>query len=299
MFRGRQRRGVSLLELVVVLAITGILVGLVLASIQRVRASAARSRCASNLRQISLALQNYHSAHGILPPGCSYHDGKDPYLFLAWSARLLPHLEQHALWDDVVRAFAQDKNFINDPPHSAQRTILPVFLCPADSRTHVEGLEDGKRRVVALLAYLGMEGTDWNKSDGVLYLDSAVRLTDVTDGTSMTLAVGERPPSARKNFGWWYAGEGQQKNGSGDMILGVRETYYPQSQHVGDCPFGPYAFVPGRLEDQCDLFHFWSLHPGGAHFLFCDGSVRFLTYSADPLLPALATRAGGEAVDLR
>jgi prepilin-type processing-associated H-X9-DG protein/prepilin-type N-terminal cleavage/methylation domain-containing protein len=294
---GRHRRqALSLLEVIVVLAIVGVLFGLLLAAVQAIRARAIRASCADHLRQIGLALHHYHDAHATLPPGCSYRDGKDPYPFLAWTARLLPYLEQPALWDETVRAFAQDKYFVNDPPHTAQRTALPVFLCPADGRTHIEGVEEGKKRVVAMLAYLGVEGTDRIERDGVLFLDSAVRLTDVRDGTSNTLAAGERPPSARKNFGWWYAGEGQQKDGSGDMTLGVRETYYPISQQVGDCSYGPYNFVPGRLDNQCDLFHFWSLHSGGAHFLFCDGSVRFLAYAADAVLPALATRAGDESV---
>ncbi|MBI3407848.1 MAG: DUF1559 domain-containing protein [Planctomycetes bacterium] len=64
------------------------------------------------------------------------------------------------------------------------------------------------------------------------------------------------------------------------------------------CPPGPYSFSPGSLTEQCDMFHFWSLHSGGANFAFADGSVRFLSYSAAPIMPALATRAGGEVVNL-
>jgi prepilin-type processing-associated H-X9-DG protein len=110
----------------------------------------------------------------------------------------------------------------------------------------------------------------------------------------MTLAVGERPPSAELDFGWWYAGWGQAKDGSADMVLGVRERNV-----IGQyCPPGPYMFVPAKLADQCAMFHFWSPHPNGANFLFADGSVRFLSYSADSILPALATRAGGETVTL-
>lgn len=79
------------------------------------------------------------------------------------------------------------------------------------------------------------------------------------------------------------------------MLLGVRERNRG-GPYVASCPRGPYHFRPGRVNEQCDLFHFWSLHSGGAHFLFADGAVRFLAYSADPVLPAWATRAGGEMV---
>jgi prepilin-type processing-associated H-X9-DG protein len=109
--------------------------------------------------------------------------------------------------------------------------------------------------------------------------------------------VGERPPSSDGAAGWWYGGWGQAKEGSADMVLGVEEQY-ASPYYVVDCPPGPYLFAPGGLNDTCATFHFWSLHPGGANFLFADGSVHFLHYDAAPIMPALASRAGGEAVSL-
>jgi prepilin-type processing-associated H-X9-DG protein len=139
-----------------------------------------------------------------------------------------------------------------------------------------------------------VSGTNQFRKDGVLYLDSQTRFAAITDGLSQTLFVGERPPSAQGNFGWWYGGWGQNKDGSGDTVLSVRERNL-NSIYAPGCPVGPYEFGPGRIDNQCDTFHFWSLHiGGGAHFLFGDGSVRFLRYSAAPLMPALATRSGGE-----
>ena len=174
-------------------------------------------------------------------------------------------------------------------------TPVTMFRCPADDRLdRPQPTHEGLR--VSLTSYLGVLGTNFQESGGVLYGGSRVRLADITDGTSNTLMAGERPPSPDFWYGWWYAAEGQGNTGSGDTVLGVRELHDPKARYASDCPPGPYRFAPGDLNQQCDLFHFWSLHPGGANFLYADGSVQFLTYDADAILPALATRAGGEVV---
>jgi prepilin-type N-terminal cleavage/methylation domain-containing protein/prepilin-type processing-associated H-X9-DG protein len=289
------RRGFTVIELLVVIGIIATILGLLMAAVQHVRETAGRARCAEQLRQIGLALHQYHDSYGRLPPGVSYLEGADPYPYMSWHTRLLPFLEQAGLWANAMQAFAQDRNFLHVPPHTGLLTVVPIFGCPSDSRTARSALlADGK--TVAFTSYLGVEGTNQFRQDGVLFLDSKVRLVDITDGTSNTLCVGERPPSADGILGWWYAGEGQSQDGSGDMVLGVLE------RNVGpygpNCPPGPYVFGPGNPQNQCDAFHFWSMHPGGAHFLFADGSVHFLPYSAAPKLPALATRSGGEPASL-
>ncbi|MCI0464385.1 MAG: DUF1559 domain-containing protein [Gemmataceae bacterium] len=289
---GDRRGGLTLIEVLVVIAIVGVLIGLVIPAVQRVRDAAARTQCSNNLRQIGLALHQYHQAHGSLPPGVSYRDGADPHPFMSWNARLLPYLEQNALWEQSLQAYAQDPVFLHNPPHTGSATVVPVYGCPSDGRT----LAVGDKYPRAFTAYLGVEGTGPGKGDGLLFLDSRVRFANITDGTSTTLLVGERPPSEDQVFGWWYAGEGQEKDGSCDMVLNVREVV--RSPYGPGCPFGPYNFKPGRVSNQCDAFHFWSLHINGAHFLFADGSVRFLSYSADPLFPALASRSGGEATSV-
>ena len=108
--------------------------------------------------------------------------------------------------------------------------------------------------------------------------------------------IGERPPPADFRLGWWYRGFGFAKTGAGEMILGVAD--WNDGSPYLKCRDGPYSFQSGKIADDCDLFHFWSLHTGGANFAFADGSVRFLSYAADSVLPALSTRAGGESVTL-
>lgn len=156
----------------------------------------------------------------------------------------------------------------------------------------------GNTQRVSLLSYLGNSGTASGRNDGVFFRRSGVNLVHISDGTSNTLLIGERPPSADVRYGWFYAGVGQDGSGSLDSVIGARKvnrSIYPQYRACGP---GPFQFKAGRVDAVCDAFHYWSLYPNGANFAFADGSVRFLAYSADSVLPALATRAGGEVVSL-
>ncbi|MBY0230215.1 MAG: DUF1559 domain-containing protein [Gemmataceae bacterium] len=287
------RRAFTLLELLVVVAIVAILIGLLLPAVQKVRAGAARLSCANNLKQAGLALHLHHDALESLPPGVTGRSQPLPYL--GWQARLLPYLERDDLWRVTLESYTRDRNVFGDPPHPNLAAVVRFFTCPMDGRLSVP--RQARSFPVACTSYLGVAGTDKKQLDGILFLDSSTRFTDVMDGLSNTLLVGERPPSPDFQQGWWYAGAGVDgRTGTGDMLLGVREpitstSFYPE------CPRGPYAFVPGRLADRCDVFHFWSLHPGGGNWLLADGSVRFLAYGANDILPALATRAGGEAAE--
>jgi prepilin-type processing-associated H-X9-DG protein len=133
------------------------------------------------------------------------------------------------------------------------------------------------------------------------------RISDVTDGTSNSLMVGERPPSADQDFGWWFAGVGMEDDSTADCLLAVNT--YNQDEQGPACPpimangrFPPVPtdqtsfFQAGQLGDNCHKLHFWSLHSGGANFLYADASVHFLDYTAASVLAQMATINGGEVV---
>jgi prepilin-type N-terminal cleavage/methylation domain-containing protein/prepilin-type processing-associated H-X9-DG protein len=216
----------------------------------------------------------------------------------------------------------------NPPQNPALGTLVELFTCPADPRQLGPIAIDsgyGSPFQIALTEYLGVSGTNQYAHDGIFFPVAQnnpaqgvygppytpVRFADILDGTSNTLMVGERPTSADLAYGWWFAGAGQgDRDGSTDIILGTNEynievcpgPHPPQigtwDERGGPPPPGTETsrYQPGNPQNTniCDMLHFWSLHAGGAHFLFADGSVHFIPYAAAPIMPLLATRAGGE-----
>ena len=289
-------RGFSLFEVLVVIGVVAVLVGLTVPAVQRVRGAAARAACQNNLKQLALALHQYEGSHGRLPTG---HEparppARPPMPFTVWHLLITPFVEQQAVWDQAVVDYAADPTGLT--PQRGERALVPVFQCPADGRVSVLQPEYLTRRPMGFTSYLGVSGKNLLGRDGAMFAGSAVPLNHVTDGTSQTLLLGERPPSDLFHYGNWYSANGQRDDGSADQVLGVREVVIFMFPHV--CAVGPYTYGPGTVKNPCDDFHFWSLHSGGANFAFCDGSVRFLRYAAEPVMPALATRAGGESVPL-
>jgi prepilin-type processing-associated H-X9-DG protein len=281
-----------------VIAIIGLLVGLTLAAVQHVRAAAARADCQNRVRQLAVGLHQYHDAHRVLPPGLRTRD--DPHLYMTWLARLLPYLEQQALWEAADRQFkAQPQFWLPPGGHEAVAgQEVKAFNCPSGDRgsgtVRYLMFNDAEYRW-GFTWYLGVSGDYEARKNGVLYADSKVRLADITDGTSNTVMIAERPPGPDNHWGWWYAGLGQHGTGSADSVLPA--VGYPTADfRFPTCERAGHPFRAGRLDEMCDVLHFWSLHPGGANFAFADGSVKFLRYSAADILPALATRAGGEVL---
>lgn len=294
------RTGFTLVELLVCIAIIGVVLGLTLSAVQSARAASFQLRCQNNLRQLGLAATSYHGVRQSLPKGHRQWNGggRDPMYDSGWLLSLMPYLEQDAVYQTAVAAYQTNPIPFENPPHVGMTTILPVLLCPSDGRVTDVQMARAQKFLVAFTSYVGVAGTSCGKADGVLFNDSQIRFSDITDGTSTTLLAGERPPSPDFQYGWWYAGDGQDGTGSAEFILGVLEPNLTAITSGSPCGPGAYPFGPSNFNDPCGKFHFWSPHTGGANFLFADGSVHFIPYSASAVVPALATRSGGESVEI-
>ena len=316
----RWRRGFTLIELLVVIAIIAILIGLLLPAVQKVREAAARTQCTNNMKQQGLGLHAFHDANGGLPAGNSpYNIGtvtyanKPPYEgSWTWMGYILPYVEQ----ENVAR---QAKAFASSGGSNWYSWYNPtcpikmkIFTCPADARGQQVfvgapyGIADQ-----ALTMYLGNSGTisaDTNTANGVLYLGSKVHLSHITDGTSNTIMVGERPPNSNLEFGWWFAAYGYDDRGNADCVMTSNDLALPAyfRANYSTAPNLPcngtnaqkIGLQPGNPNVGCDAAHYWSFHSGGSQFLMADGSVRLVSYSGNSLIPALSTRAGGEVANL-
>ena len=302
-----RRRGFTLIELLVVIAIIGVLIGLLLPAVQAAREAARRSQCSNNLKQMGLALHNYHDAIGAFPPGYISRPGPDGDNIgpgWGWASMILPQIEQGNVFNSVNFSLA-----IEAPANSTARmTRLSAFVCPSDPSfmpqfTVVDDTTSSSALGapicdVAASDYVGSFGTrdvsdvpGRDFGDGLFFRNSSVRLADVLDGTSQTIAVGEKSQNLARAT-WVGAishaavpiteltsGNGLSPEGGGALVL----------SHTGERD-GPNS-KPAHADQ------FWARHPGGCNFAFGDGSVRFVKEKRPlALFQSLATRQGGEII---
>jgi prepilin-type N-terminal cleavage/methylation domain-containing protein/prepilin-type processing-associated H-X9-DG protein len=287
------RRGFTLIELLVVIAIIAILVGLLLPAVQKVREAASRTKCQNNLKQIGLAMHNYEGANGKLPPrGTSLTPAH------GWATMLLPYLEQSALASQIRR----DVPWYDPANKDAIATQIPLLQCPATlnpNRT-TTGVVNGVTFTAADTDYAVCGGINpvvmqnglipANTSRwGVFVLDVGTKITDIPDGTSNTLMVGEI--AGRQDE--WHAGTQFIPS-----TIKVDKGPWAADQNIIEVRGHSYDGVtmPGPCAVNCSNFMgVYSWHTGGANLLFCDGSVHFVTPSLSIyVLYALATPGAGD-----
>lgn len=312
----RSRRSFTLIELLVVIAILAVLIGLLLPAVQKVRESASRIACASNLKQLGLALHNYHSVHETFPPGAvGPHGPSLPQFALLKShglgTSLLPYLEQQAL----AGLYRWDVSWCDPPNQPVINAQLKIWQCPSAPANRVEdgshltimpppgtlyngtaacGDYAGMSQVYVELARRGLIDSfsgplnEVGNYDGVFPVNSTRRLTDILDGASQTLLMAEcagRPQlwQGRKAVAnvWLSGGPWASRN----LLWGRGAT-----------PDGTAFHGPCAINCTNDR-EVYSFHTSGANTVFADGSVHFLQASLSiRVFARLVTRAGGEVV---
>jgi prepilin-type N-terminal cleavage/methylation domain-containing protein len=288
----RRRHAFTLIELLVVIAIIGVLIGLLLPAVQKVRDAANRARCQNNLKQMALALHNYHSTNEILPSGDNTAN------FTAFHVYLLPYMEQEGLYRQFNLAAMYTANL------AAGLARIPNYMCPASTELYTQfgSGEWSSGQPTWTNHYYGVAGPVGTNpvtgkayqvlatsqggiaQEGVLYQDSKVRLTDIIDGTSNTLMLGEMSWTSNNGYRTWIRGHCCAIN---DMVSCRNVAYTINS-------------TPYNGSNNFNSMSFGSMHGGeGASFAMADGSVRFLSQNVNMgAYVATASRDGGENLAL-
>lgn len=308
----------TLLELLVVIAIIAVLIGLLLPAVQKVREAAYRTRCANNMHQIGIALHTYHDAHGHYPAGYTWIDTTPPkkpgYANKAdwphpdtyaipnwpgwgWAVLLLPHLEQDAMYRMI------DLTLPTTHRRNRDVRIMPAnfYTCPSDRETgqftvltiwNTVVMDCSTNSYAACFGGGGDLDNNPAEGPGVFFRNSAVKATDIVDGHSNTIAIGERPAFFVQAPWVGVIDQGTVRTTPGAPVYATI-VHPPPSM-----PLARFNNKP--LNDAwSEPYDFFTPHRSSINLVFADGSVRQVSISAPAnILKALGTRAGGESLSL-
>lgn len=319
----RPRPAFTLIELLVVIAIIGVMVGLLLPAIQKVREAANRTSCENNLKQLGLALHTYYDSQGTFPAGYLYNAPGAPkpgmmqrtaYLYdrrpppprpapepqgpgWGWASLILPQLEQANLANEIDYTLPVEGISAVTP----RVTLVKTYICRSDRHTELfrvldEGGNDlgtfAPNSYAACFGAQGQLGTQPDTGNGVFFRNSHLRISEVTDGTSNTMAIGERCALF------------SQTPWAGVITAGTARTTPDAPVYRSIIEPAP-AMVLARIgtktlnDPNSEPYDFFSPHSGLVQFVFADGAVHALSSSVSlDVLLALASRAGGEVASL-
>lgn len=333
--RARRRSAFTLIELLVVIAIIGILVALLLPAVQQAREAARRTQCKNNLKQFGLALHNYHEVFNTFPPGMRYRAGLVDHPIGGLNYSLLPYLDQANLqftvdpnvdWYLIPPSIAKQVVPIfvcpsDSAPNPTTYPLIAALGLPSGGTfsNSSYGINLGAQDAICFSPGLGTP--PWTAKSGVFANHSMTRIAAITDGTSNTFAMCEAasglpmcngigcttpdPGGARSTHSWLVGGDGiEPYYAAGFRYSGI---FISTIEKINKSPVtDSRQMLSGGAYLDCrssqDGGPHWatnarSLHTGGAQFLFCDGSARFLSESIDlSTYRALSTIQGSEVI---